>query len=944
MNSEKSQKDNLIQRRNNFDLKSASDNLEYGRLANQMQQVNQGYGNSVIQSMSYNAGNKVSSDDHIKQLKEENEEDKLLQKKEGADKENKDLKSGPGGLPEGLKNGVENLSGLSMDDVQVHYNSPKPASVNALAYAQGKDIHLGAGQEKHLPHEAWHVVQQMQGRVQQTTQLKGVSINDDDNLEKEADVMGEKALEEKINSENVNKQNSSGETGAVVQKKIAFQKELEEGDIASLDGILNIGVDKIKEALESLKGSPIDYGFIDLEKSQHKEMLLYNIQNIIGNDNVKDQEGEIEKQQKEWVKQKEGRANVFKLAFLGAGSSVAYYINSLGRTYDHSETIVIGDIDPWKDKDSEKSRGQGYIGHTQQEIAPQGESVPKYDETLVDRKDFAVQNENQIERIPNQNLFKYNIREVKKSRDSDLYTIRTDKRIFYARKVVVGVGAGPHTIAPEAEKLYSEHEDNKAAVKERVMDMDAFMRCLKMDEKEPDFGNGQRVIVVGPNAGIDVIEAAGRTGFETKWFISGGGSPALLPGASLQQHHAQRAVKEDTIVARRNSTKLKYSDSRPYITVDYFDEGTKKEETLTGDFYVYAIGQDSNAPGAPGDILSGIKGELEPVYDKNMAMGDAPYKTVLGLQMPGTDRESGLEVIGASAYSLGTGVNHNYLQNAYSELLGLCLELNQKQNGVFAATSPWSKFSSSNLRTSLEAGLEFFHKSDGGAAEDLSAEGNLLVKRIETDVASLDELTLTMEDFNDGVSVGNEHPDSLNNIRSFFRNSFRSVLLKIKDLTEASVYFSKTNQKLVAKDINDHIVPNKQAGTGVISELMNQVRSQPTDILLPPQLGPVRSSVAAMNSFMPDYITGESNYSSDDRNMLRTFIAVNYPSLNEEDAQHVMSMILGGRREGFHPMGYRGDNENDQETLDSGYPNWYKFYGDILKGWNEYRKAQKSKE
>ena len=99
------------------------------------------------------------------------------------------------GLPDPLKSGVESLSGISLDDVKVHRNSDKPAQLQAHAYAQGTDIHLGPGQEKHLPHEAWHVVQQKQGRVQPTTQLKGkVNINDDAGLEKEADVMGAKAV------------------------------------------------------------------------------------------------------------------------------------------------------------------------------------------------------------------------------------------------------------------------------------------------------------------------------------------------------------------------------------------------------------------------------------------------------------------------------------------------------------------------------------------------------------------------------------------------------------------------------------------------------------------------------------------------------------------------------------------------------------------------------
>ncbi|MBL4663083.1 MAG: DUF4157 domain-containing protein [Flavobacteriaceae bacterium] len=99
------------------------------------------------------------------------------------------------GLPDNLKTGIENLSGMSLDDVKVHRNSDKPAQLQAHAYAQGTDIHLGPGQEKHLPHEAWHVVQQKQGRVKPTMQMKGkINVNDDEGLEKEADKMGAAAL------------------------------------------------------------------------------------------------------------------------------------------------------------------------------------------------------------------------------------------------------------------------------------------------------------------------------------------------------------------------------------------------------------------------------------------------------------------------------------------------------------------------------------------------------------------------------------------------------------------------------------------------------------------------------------------------------------------------------------------------------------------------------
>ena len=98
-----------------------------------------------------------------------------------------------GGLPERLRAGIERLSGLFMGDVRVHCNSTEPAKLGALAYTKGADIHLGPGQEQHLPHEAWHVVQQKQGRVPVTTQMKGFGLNLDNGLEHEADVKGEAA-------------------------------------------------------------------------------------------------------------------------------------------------------------------------------------------------------------------------------------------------------------------------------------------------------------------------------------------------------------------------------------------------------------------------------------------------------------------------------------------------------------------------------------------------------------------------------------------------------------------------------------------------------------------------------------------------------------------------------------------------------------------------------
>ena len=134
------------------------------------------------------------------------------------------------GLPDTLKTGIEALSGVSLDQVKVHYNSAQPAQLNALAYAQGSDIHIAPGQERHLPHEAWHVVQQAQGRVKPTMQMKdGVAVNDDAVLEHEADVMGAKALDQSFQQRSLE--------GAVTIKRMndLVQRSVTYFDVDSVD-------------------------------------------------------------------------------------------------------------------------------------------------------------------------------------------------------------------------------------------------------------------------------------------------------------------------------------------------------------------------------------------------------------------------------------------------------------------------------------------------------------------------------------------------------------------------------------------------------------------------------------------------------------------------------------------------------------------------------------
>lgn len=94
-----------------------------------------------------------------------------------------------GGSVDQIISSLEERSGVDLSDVEVHRNSPRPAELGALAYAQGDQVYLGPGQDRHLSHELTHVVQQKQGMVHPTGTLDGMPVNTSPALEQAADTM-----------------------------------------------------------------------------------------------------------------------------------------------------------------------------------------------------------------------------------------------------------------------------------------------------------------------------------------------------------------------------------------------------------------------------------------------------------------------------------------------------------------------------------------------------------------------------------------------------------------------------------------------------------------------------------------------------------------------------------------------------------------------------------
>ncbi len=221
----------------------------------------------IYENIGFNNTNYVSVNTLIQSKKRNNIDTLDLSSKSFQKSENKT------GLPDNLKNGLENLSGMSMDDVKVHYNSPKPAQLQSLAYTQGVDIHLAPGQEQHLPHEAWHVVQQKQGRVHPAFQIMGIGVNNDAGLEQEADVMRKSVLMNKpakgavkqfttVSKENEHfEKNLDAKMSAVQRRVISEAAELTETE----------------QLFQKLGRSPKDEWEIAAAKSILADYVIYNL-------------------------------------------------------------------------------------------------------------------------------------------------------------------------------------------------------------------------------------------------------------------------------------------------------------------------------------------------------------------------------------------------------------------------------------------------------------------------------------------------------------------------------------------------------------------------------------------------------------------------------------------------------------------------------------------
>ncbi|MDB5059885.1 MAG: hypothetical protein JWO59_3357, partial [Chloroflexi bacterium] len=478
--------------------------------------------------------------------------------------------------------------------------------------------------------------------------------------------------------------------------------------------------------LKQMIASEVDFGTLDLNSDQHLTLLYYQFKRMIGAagpevtaDAAKERETAKEKAAA-WQTAKAASPaadRTYKTAFLGAGASVAYYIASLGKSYDHSTSIVIGTVQPWAGE-----RGGGVVGHPMHMITPMRHYVgdTEQDDVWARRSDFT----DLIAQVIDQSGAATDTRKISGvAKVKDFYKISFEgdaagTTAIYAKEVIAGMGAGKHAVPRGVQQ--GDVATGKGDIKKdgkRIMNMDIFTNVAEFLEKDRD-GNivvnetGQSdkqaitLILSGPNAGLDVAFDAVNRGYKVHWIVGETG-PLFLPGfpnyaaylpylkylkakgqsttmilGTPVDINSKIAELEDPKLGIENLYKNQYEDIFARNIADTFKEAQfegvhfgyaegasvsakgvtvpiKGMDAVSGDVFVYAQGQDAAAYNL---LDKAIQDSLVPDYDKNMHFKRPDSNlppTTLGLTTKAGDDGTSLKLIGATAFRAAAGIGHS---------------------------------------------------------------------------------------------------------------------------------------------------------------------------------------------------------------------------------------------------------------------------------------------
>ena len=581
---------------------------------------------------------------------------------------------------------------------------------------------------------------------------------------------------------------------------------------------------------------------------------------------------------------------LWDLIIVGRGSAAAYYLSTLDRSM-FLNIMVIGEADPWAGERGYNSSAPNdvvnFINHSAQMIQHLSDRFPEFSTDLVDRLDFAKANAEIVDQFSTAVLEAKvtNIEEVMESAmpaefrlnlvpapmvfkvTTDAVSANIGAQSFYGKKIVVATGAGPHRVPLEVKDVKPKTD--------RIMDMDEFGR------RGASLGNPRTmtVFVMGPNAAIDSADTAGFKGYTVKWLVKSTNSIPML--ATGHQVHAQAIIDKTT---NNGSEVVRYGDKGRTVA-NFAVELTGKtppirvtidgQPPMEGDVFVYGAGQEPD-DAIKGVVPQGFLSRLQPIYDINQRFG-AAHQTVVGLKLENSSFMQGFEVIGALATQVvrKTTIQHTYKQELVVRIEEARTKVLSFLNGAFVEMH-------TRILTTPLANLE--DMSPGDVRMKVKEARAWVEKRYPT-----------------------------------WKDRVGSLCALLLNWIVVAPYFD--NKKGVSE-----------------ADLTAAARILTPSVIQGPQLGAIRSQTCAMNGAAPGYIGSQlaeygsngkyvgslttqgnrANFSSDDQQVLRLYIALNFPFISEEDSERFIKDVIARRPDPKNGgWGFKqADSQRFEEELD----------------------------
>ena len=97
-------------------------------------------------------------------------------------------------------------------------------------------------------------------------------------------------------------------------------------------------------------------------------------------------------------------------------------------------------------------------------------------------------------------------------------------------------------------------------------------------------------------------------------------------------------------------------------------------------------------------------------------------------------------------------------------------------------------------------------------------------------------------------------------------------------------------------EAREYFAGRDRSARGVALELGNQSSTTVASVVQSPQLGTVKAASAALAGIMPAYVShGQANFTSDDRTMLRAYLAETREGLGDADAESFVQEVIATR-------------------------------------------------